>query len=222
MAEDQITDIHNCECFENVRKIYPSSIILPLIVNTDGAQLHRASKNSLWLIQCYQAFLPPAKRYNPANILIVAAHFGKKKPNMHEFFYEFLKEIREIQNNGGLNMTHKGNEYNFMPVIIGLSCDIPAKKEVLCTVGHAGRFACNYCLHPGNSVKQGADKKSYVRYVKGSYELRSHESMLNLYKKIRKTPINGVTGVSPMVAAKHFNLVHGVAIEFMHNGLWGL
>lgn len=129
LAEDQITDIHNCECFENVRKIYPSSIILPLIVNTDGAQLHRVSTNSLWLIQCYQAFLPPAKRYIPANILIVAAHFGKKKPNMHEFFYEFLKEIREIQNNGGLNMTHKGNEYNFMPAIIGLSCDIPAKKR---------------------------------------------------------------------------------------------
>lgn len=95
------------------------------------------------------------------NILITAAHFGKKKPNMDEFFYEFLKDIREIQNNGGLNMKHNEKEYNFMPVIIGLSCDIPAKKKVLCIVGHAGHFACNYCLHPGISHKSGADRKAY-------------------------------------------------------------
>lgn len=224
LAEDQITDIHNCQCFENVRKKYPLSIILPLIVNTDGAKVHRISTNSLWMIQCYQAFLPPAKRYMPANILIAAAHFGEKKPKMDEFFYVFLRDIREIQDNDGINLKHNGRDYNFMPFILGLCCDIPAKKEVLCTVGHAGRFACNYCLHPGISFKSSTDKKSNVRYLAGTnnYQLRTHKNVVDTYKKFRTTPINGIAGVSPMVAARQFDLVSGVSIDYMHAVLLGI
>lgn len=33
LAEDQISDIHNGQCFKNIRSKYPESIILPLIVN---------------------------------------------------------------------------------------------------------------------------------------------------------------------------------------------
>lgn len=224
LAEDQITDIHNSQCFQNVQKKYRSSIILPLIVNTDGAKVHRTSTNSLWMLQCYQAFLHPSKRYMPPNILIAAAHFGEKKPNMNDLFYMFLKDIREIQNDGGINLKTNGEEYNFMPVILGLCCDIPAKKEVLCTVGHAGHFACDYCLHPGISYKSSTDKKTNVRYLKGTrdYGLRSHESIIDTYKRLKKNSINGITGISPMVAARHFDLVNGVSIDYMHAALLGV
>lgn len=224
LSKDQITDIHNSQCFENIRKKYQSSIILPLIINTDGAKLHKISTNSLWMLQCYQAYLPPHKRYMISNILIAAAHFGEKKPNMDEFFYSFLKDIREIQNKGGINLKYNGEEYNFMPFIVGLCCDIPAKKEVLCTVGHAGRFACNYCLHPGISHKSNGDKKSYIRYLAGNndYELRSHQSIINTYKRLKTTPINGIMGISPMIAAKEFDLVNGVSIDYMHAALLGI
>lgn len=75
--QDEITDIHNADDFKRAQKMYPNHLILPLIVNTDGVKVYWSTSNSLWLIQMYQGYIPPNKRYLMTNVLIIAAHIGK-------------------------------------------------------------------------------------------------------------------------------------------------
>lgn len=211
-----ITDLHNGIVFQKAQKKYPSSIILPLIINTDGVKVFNCSSDSLWMIQICQAFLPPAVRFIQTNVLIVAAHFGQCKPKMDDFFYPILKDLSEINKNGGINVSKRGMQYNFLPLIISSCCDLPAKADLQGMIGHSGYFGCGYCMHPGILIK--GEKKSTVRYVKGSndYEIRSHDSVIKVYEKLKSKPINGIKKISCMIAANMFDLIHGFAIDQMH------
>lgn len=71
------------------KKKYPSHILLPLTVNTDGAKVFKSSSYSLWLIQLYQGYLTPSERYKIDNVMIKSTSV-QKKPCMREFFYPFL------------------------------------------------------------------------------------------------------------------------------------
>lgn len=84
-----IIDIQNSDMFKKMQEKYPSFILLPLIVNTDGAKVYKSCSDSLWLIQAYQGYMPPNKRFIPSNIMIIAARFGKSKPNMRDLFSIF-------------------------------------------------------------------------------------------------------------------------------------
>lgn len=87
--KNEITDVHNSKVFQNAQEKYPSHIILPLIINTDGAKAFKSSSKSLWLIQAYQCYLPPQKRFALKNILLLAVHFGKEKISMNDFFFHY-------------------------------------------------------------------------------------------------------------------------------------
>lgn len=216
--EHEITDIHNAKIFVDTHKKYPNAILLPLIINTDGVKVYRSQTKSLWLILFYQCYLKPSNRYKPSNVLMIASHFGNKKPDMKTFFYPFLKQMREIQDKGGFYITHKEIKHQFMPLIIGACCDLPAKAELQGMTGHSGRFACGYCLHPGIPIKENDDKKSVIRYTKSSNDdqLRSHNNIIQVYRELHSKPINGIKSVSCMVAASQFDLVNGFVIDPMH------
>lgn len=143
---------------------------------------------------------------------------------MKDFFYPFLKELREINDGNGISVKHNKKTYNFMPSILCCCCDMLARIDVQGMTGHAGRFACSFCLHPGISVKPGGNKKAVIRYVNNEkkYQIRSHNDVIETYGKLKSNPINGIKRVSCMVAAKHFNLIHGFSIDYMHNVLLGV
>lgn len=214
--QDQITDIHNSETYKNAQKKFPTHIILPLVVNTDGAKVFKSNNHSLWMIQMYQCFIPPSVRFLPKNILVVAAHFGPKKPKMTDFFCPLLRELRNIHDSNGLIYEHNGKSYRFMPIILSACCDLPAKAELQGMTGHSGHYACSYCLHPGISIKPDDKKKAVIRYVKGDYEARTHSLLIETYACLESKPINGVKSISCMVAAPGFDLIWGFAIDHMH------
>lgn len=215
----QMIDIQNSDMFKKMQEKYPSYILLPLIVNTDGAKVYKSCSDSLWLIQAYQGYMPPNKRFTPSNILIIAARFGKSKPNMRDFFFPFLKELRDICDSGGLKINHCGQTLYFMPFIFSSCCDLPAKADLLGMVTHSGKFSCSYCFNEGRSVKVENKKTSVIRYLKGNYNLRSHEDFIKAYRLLNlasSTPINGIKTMSCMISAIEFDLVHSFAIDHMH------
>lgn len=137
-----------------------------------------------------------------------------------------MKELEQIKDERGILVTKNNLSLSCMPVITHVCCDLPAKVDVQGMVGHAGYFACGYCLHPGVAVKKDAKSKSYVRYVdrKKEEQLRSHESIIDIYSK-QKPPfnsINGVKSISCMVGSEDFDLVQGFAIDYMHCILLGV
>lgn len=218
LVNNDICDLHNAKIYQNAKSCFPNSIILPLIINTDGVKVYNSSKSSLWMIQVCQVYLHPKVRYVQSNILIIGAHFGTRKPPMKEFFYPVLKELYDVKNEGGIYIMHNGKQLNFVPLLLCCTCDIPAKANVLGMVGHMGRFACSYCLHPGSSIKCVGDKKSVIRYTKSvkSNEMRTHEHFIDTYGRLNTDSIMGIQNVSCMVAASHFDLVQSFAIDAMH------
>lgn len=219
VEHETISDIHCAEIYKNVQNRYPNSTLLPLIVNTDGAKVYKTNHKSLWMIQVAQAFLPPSTRYLTKNILIVAAHFGFKKPKMTSFFRPFLNDLKQINESDGLIYHSKnGQTFNFMPIIIACSCDLPAKSELQGTIGHSGRFGCTYCEHPGISVKPEAKRKAVTRFinVQTKYKTRTHKDVVDIYTRLKSEPIKGIKNVSCMIVATNFDLVDGFAIDAMH------
>lgn len=220
--QNQITDVHNAQIYKNVQKKFPMHILLPLVVNTDGAKVFKSCSDSLWMIQMYQCFITPRHRYLPKNIIVVSAHFGSKKPKMTDFFCPLLRELREIQDANGIIFKHNGQSYNFMPFILSACCDLPAKADLQGMTGHSGRYACSYCFHPGVSIKSGESKKKMIRYVKGQYELRTHSQLIDTYSRLESNSINGVKTISCMIAARDFDLIHCFAIDHMHAAELGI
>lgn len=121
------------------------SILLPLIVNTDGANVFKSNRKSMWLTQVCQGYLRTSKRYLTQNMSVVGAHFESRKPRMSDFFYPFLNDIKNINNRGGITLMRNGREYSFCLFVI-CSCDLPAKADLQGFVGHSGKFGCGYCI----------------------------------------------------------------------------
>lgn len=86
--------------FQNSDERDENSINLSLLLNTDGAQKFKSSKNGLWLIQLISNYLPPRLRYICSNIIVIGLHFGDRKPDTAQFFFPLVNEIRQIINNG--------------------------------------------------------------------------------------------------------------------------
>lgn len=105
-------------------------------------------------------------------------------------------------------------------------CDLPAKADVQGMVGHAGYFACGFCMHPGVAVRKDSKSKSYVRYVdrERNEQARTHESFIEIYSKLKpqSSSINGIKSISCMVGEESFDLVHGFCIDYMHCILLGV
>lgn len=215
---DQMCDIHNAQIFKSAQEYFPNSILLPLIINTDGVKVFNSNQKSLWMIQAAQAYLPPNKRYLPQNILIIAAHFGSKKIKMPMFFFPLLKELRDIVDMGGIMIERNGKKFNFTPFILCCSCDLPAKADLQEMVGHSGRYGCSYCLHPGVTVKPDKNRKAVLRFINDNknYQLRTHDSVISTYDRLGSLPINGIKNICCLVSAHKFDLIDGFAIDVMH------
>lgn len=218
LGKNEITDIHNSAAFDCMEKKYPSHILLPLTVNTDGAKVFKSSSYSLWLIQLYQGYLPPSERYKIENVMIVAVYFGTKKPCMREFFYPFLRDLRKINDDNGINFVHNGKQHQFMPFVFNCCSDLPATTSLLEMNGHSGRYACSKCDHPGKLIKSKTNNSSTIRYIKAKYDIRTHESIVDIYSQLKQKQIaiKGIKNVSCFIAAKDFDLVKSVSIDHMH------
>lgn len=126
--------------------------------------------------------------------------------------------MRQIVDGGGISINYNEKSYDFMPLLLGACCDLPATEHLRGTAGYAGHFGCGYCDHPGLSIKQDENSKPYVRYVKRTYEIRTHDTFIEAYNQLKrnKNPVHGVKRVSCMIAAHPFDLARGFAIDHMH------
>lgn len=178
--QDIICDVHDSIQFRRAQAKHPIKI-LSLTVNTDGAAIYRTVfDKSVWPLQLKQNYLLPKNRSKTSNIIVAALYFGKKNPDMHQFFYPMLLELKEIQDNGGICIERNGQKHIFMPIITHCCCDLPAKAKVQCSPSHSGYNACGYCLHPGMldkpQNKSQLKQKAYVRYIYKDSPARTHES----------------------------------------------
>lgn len=84
-----ISDVNDGQNCKKMYAKYPDSVNLSFVLNTDGAQVFKSTRKSLWPVQLYQNFLPPQMRFIPKNIIVVALYFGEKNRTLENFFFRF-------------------------------------------------------------------------------------------------------------------------------------
>lgn len=208
-----ITDVHDSNHIKNIK--YRNENIYSLTLNTDGVELINSNTSSLWPVLVTCNFLPPHIRFKDKHIFVAALHFGPKKPNMHELLRPLAEEMNDLSK--GLFVRERF--FNLCVTIAIL--DLPAKSDVSKLMLYNSRNACNFCLQRGQSTTKG------IRYTcAGSNAvIRTHKQMIKDIIKVNNNPnliINGIKGMSPMIAFQNFDLATGFPIDYMHAVLIGV
>lgn len=229
--DDIISDVDDGSLFKQICEKYPHVKILGFTLNTDGANIYKSSKGSLWPVQLFANFLPPNIRYAHENIIISTIYYGNKKPNMTDLLYPLAAEFNLL--NEKLIIMYKENEFwSFRPTVIFGVFDLPARAEIQGMKGPIGKYGCPFCLHQGDPVKNLSGKTT-IRYVHKSMEqkLRTHADTVYLYQRVSKEDflgadakdsINGVKASSPLMLFDDIDIINSLPIDFMHGICLGI
>lgn len=244
IGSDVLNDIHDGTVYKSLKNKHPNVIILPFTLSTDGAQLQKSNKKTLWAIQFLMNFLPPSIRYKKENILITTLYFDVGKPDFLKIFHFIAQEFDNLFKSK-INMYREGEFHEFLPHVTFCLCDLQARAPMLGIKNPVGFLACPICLQIGASSKEikqnnqnnQQSKSTTVRYIKEgtSSELRTHDGMLKAIKhlhekkaqQLRRRKINrlsndGVIAISPMITFHEFDMINGFPTDYMHNILLGV
>lgn len=205
-------------------KKYTPQNILSLTLNIDGGNVASNSTHSLWPVQLYQNFLPPSKRFLPENILVVALHYGEKKPNPYELLFPLLRDLRHLSN-VGIQLMYNGIQYDFLPLLLFSCCDLPARALLQSFKHPTGSEACPVCVYAGVSNKEGKTRR--IRYIKENLpsKIRTHdETVADAHisnSKGRDAFHRGVKGLSCLMALPDFDIINGFSTDYMHGVFLG-
>lgn len=182
---DSVCDISDGFIVKSLRQNNPNNIKLSLLMNTDGIQVSKSSKSTLWPIQFVCNFLPRTIRFDKRFIIVAALHLGNVKPDMLSFFTPIIEEFDKI-NKDGIEIRINDVELNLNVHLTHCSVDLPAQSIVQGIRQYNGYMSCTTCLHNGVSVKNFSNNRFFVRYVwRGVIERpRTHEEMLHEMDKV--------------------------------------
>jgi hypothetical protein len=147
---DRITDIQQGEVYKQKCDCHPilsDEMPLSLILFTDGIPLMTSRNVSYWPILATIAELPPRKRIQLGNMLLLGLHKGGK-PTWECYLNPLINEIRILHDTPLIIKRHKFR-VRFLIIVM----DAQAKASVLNVNQHNGKYGCPYCLAAGDHVE---------------------------------------------------------------------
>ena len=111
-------------------------------INTDGAQLFKASKYSFWPFM--GIINETGYKTRRSNVILMAIWFGNKKPPRGVFLDACVDEMKKLCSFG---ISCDGKTYKVRPVVV--TVDSVALPTLRNTIQFNGAYGCDFCLHPG-------------------------------------------------------------------------
>lgn len=228
---DIISDIDDGTLYKQITAKNPNIHILGLTLNTDGANIYKSSKGSLWPVQLYANFLPPNIRYASENIIVSTLYYRNKKPDMTNLLYTLAAELDHLKEN--LIIIYEENEiWSFLPTVILGVFDLPARAEVQAMKGPTGKFGCPFCLHQGEPIKNLSGKTT-IRYTQKSTQpkIKTHSDTVLISerfckKSLRETSakdsIDGVKSIIPLLLFDEIDVINSLPVDIMHSIYLGI
>lgn len=105
---------------------------------------------------------------------------------MEELLYHLAAEIDYLSNK--LITVYREDElWNFLPVLMICSCDLPARTQIQNFKGTNARFGCAYCYNLGIPIKNKSGR-STIRYIKeqSPAKCRKHRETLAFAQMAKK------------------------------------
>ncbi|XP_071820179.1 uncharacterized protein [Apostichopus japonicus] len=192
---------------------------------TDGCPIFKSSRLSMWPLYFVINELPLNKRLLKENLIYAGLWFGEK-PAMGSFlkpFHESLKQLKEV----GISVKVPSDEepITVRAIVLCGTCDLPARCLVLNMTQFNGAYGCCHCKQKGKSASTGKGTTwTYpFKEVDPKGPKRTHNDMMMDAKKAytEKKSVDGIKGPT-FLSFTGCDLVHGVAIDYMHTVLLGV
>lgn len=208
-----IKDIFDGELYKSLRRKVGNVPLVTLTLNTDGVRVYKSKrKASLWPIQMFINEVSPMKRLKSDNNILSGIWFGTD-PSFELFLKPLINELNDLEEN---KITIPiDNVMNTVTVrVLLISTDLPAKGKLMKMKQFNGYFGCTYCHHPGSRV----DESHKYTITSEEYLLLTHESTIALIKSYIETGKEsfGITGVTPVIGFKDYDLIRGTVIDYLH------
>jgi hypothetical protein len=212
-----------------------------LTVNTDGVKVFESKKKgSLWPLQLIVNELAPKVRFLRENIILAGLWFGGDPP-MEVFLKPFIMELRK-SNQSEVSIGGEKFQTIIQPLIF--TVDTIAKDCIQKKIQFNGYNGCSYCDHPGINVckdptrcnlelgkkstqakNKGSQSSNQIRYpTVENTNKRTHVNTITDMRQARATneTVRGFKNLSPLVGIQNFDVINGMAIDYMHNCLLGV
>ena len=233
-AQENIEDIYDGRLYRSlVRKgILSSGNNISFIFNTDGVPVFKSSKVSIWPLYLIINELPHHKRFAKENMLFAGMWFGEKKPAMWTFLKPFHESFSKLEHGVNCSVNGIGN-VTCQGVLLGGTCDLPARCLVCNAIQYNGASSCWKCLQQGKTVKTGQrgcvrvfpyqmqDPKGPQR-TRAETEKHAREALANQLNNKKDYIVHGIKGPSWFGLLEHFDYVAGTGIDYMHGVLLGV
>ena len=160
--------------------------------------------------------LPYSKRTLKDIILIAGLWFGDTKPCMGNFQRPFDKILNSLREGFQANLPD-GRDITAKAILLGGTCHMPAKSQVLNMVQFNGFYGCPRCLQPEDTMESGNGHTYAYQYDSDnpSEPQRSIEGFQNEKETYEEgCRVEGVDGPSWFLYLA--NVVRGTAIDYMH------
>lgn len=196
---------------------------ISLQINTDGVSLFHSSTFSIWPIYFIINELPSHLRFTRSNRIFAGMWFGYSKPDFSTFLKPFAESLHEIYH-AGLEV----NDQKIRSILLNGVFDSPARCLFMNMVQFNGFHGCPYCYVRGETV-QTSERGHTLVYPfamdspDGHSLLRTHSSHTRDGEEAERlmNSVNGVKGLTWFSYVPNFDIVRGVAVDYMHCVLLG-
>ena len=205
---------------------------LSFLMNTDGVPVFKSSKVSIWPLYLIINELPYHKRMANENMIFAGLWFGEKKPAMWTFLKPHTHSFAFLEKGVEMESPERG-KFQCKGILLSCTCDLPARCLLCNSMQYNGEHGCWKCLQPGQTVRTGVrghsraflyqpdDPKGPLRTSEGVKEDGIRAATLQ-QQGVNRSIVNGVKGPSWLSALRYFDLVSGMAIDYMHGVLLGV
>ncbi|CAC5384005.1 unnamed protein product [Mytilus coruscus] len=201
-------------------------------MNTDGAPVFKSSKMSLWPIYLMINELPYKLQIKNENMILASLWFDSKKPNMNTLLKPLLHSMELLHNEGVECDSPEIRKFNCKGYLLAGTADLPARCLLFNSIQYNGSYSCWKCLQPGETASVG---KGHAHVYPFKIECpkgppRTNDQTLqdaqtatrNQQEKRNPKVVNGVKRPLWLICFPKFNIVNGIAIDYMHGLLLGV
>lgn len=177
--------------------------VVDIILNVDGIPIYKSSSTQFWPISCI-IYMQGQKN----NVFDVGIYVGDSKPqNVSEFINDCVSEINKLNSDG-----FYFNNEKFIVKLKAVSCDAPARAYLKNIKSHNSQDGCEFCTIQAKRVN---NRILYLSRDNELAQIRTHETFKNQSNKSHHV------GVSPLLSVKHFDIIHGFRLDYMHMACLG-
>ncbi|XP_062566984.1 uncharacterized protein LOC134229281 isoform X2 [Saccostrea cucullata] len=198
--------------------------------NTDGAPVFKSSKTAIWPIYLVINELPYKQRMLKDNMILASLWYGSKKPSMGTFLKPFLKSLQKMKEGIKCTSPERG-QFLCRGLLLCGTADLPARSLLCNHVQYNGAFSCWKCEQEGETASvgrgharifpfQSEEPKGPIRTKKNVLE--NARIAVEDQHIVMGKPVKGIKGPSWLFFVPNFNIVSGIAIDYMHGVLLGV